>query len=119
MILNPNVNVDTERNQYADHFCPDEGYALWRDNEEGNLDENGQPYQYVLQINIPKNQSEAAAPHIWVKLIDETMEVFGNTGTPEVATYGLRRTVAPAEPTETSHTYIDENGVEQPKKGVY
>lgn len=116
MTLNPNVNVDTTVSQYTDKFYPDEGYALWRDNEEGNLDENGQPMQYYLQYRCQKRFSESEAPHIWAKLIDETMEVFGNVGTPEVATYGLRRTV---EPAEVSHTYIDENGVEQPKKGVY
>ena len=116
MTLNPNVNVDTEYNQYVDKFYPDAGYALWRDNEEGNLDDNGQPMQYYLQYQCQKRFSEAEAPHVWSKLIDETMEVFGNTGTPEVATYGLRRTVAASEP---SHTYIDENGVEREKKGVY
>lgn len=116
MTLNPNVNVDTEYNRYVDKFYPDEGYALWRDNEEGNLDENGQPYQYYLQMQIQKNASEATAPHIWAKLIDETMEVFGNVNQPEAATYGMRRSVAPTEP---SHTYIDENGVEREKNGVY
>ena len=115
MILNPNVNVDTTSNIYVDTFYPDEGYALWMDNEEGNLDENGEPVFYWLQYNCQKRFSESEAPHIWAKLIDETMEVFGNVGTPEVATFNLRRTA----PTETSHTYIDENGVEQMKKGVY
>ena len=117
MTLNPNVNIDTGLNPYADHFYPDEGYALWRDNEDGNLDEIGQPLQYVLQINIPKNQSQAAASHIWAKLIDETMESFY---TPPVAAYSMRRMAVPAaDTTETSHTYTDENGVEREKKGVY
>lgn len=118
MTLNPNVNIDTGLNPYADHFYPDEGYALWRDNEDGNLDDGGQPLQYVLQINIPKNQSAAAASHIWAKLIDETMESFY---TPPAAAYGMRRMAAAesAETTETSHTYTDENGVEREKKGVY
>lgn len=71
MTLNPNVNVDTESNQCIDHFYPDEGYALWDDQETGNLDENGNPYQYYLQMNIQKRQSEVRAPHIWAKLIDE------------------------------------------------
>lgn len=115
MTLNPNVLVDTTSNEYADLFTPEEGYALWRDNETGNLDENGNPNHYYLQMMVLKRNSEAYAPHIWAKLIDETMEVFGNVGTPEVATFNLRRTA----PTETSHTYIDENGVEQMKKGVY
>lgn len=77
MTLNPNVNVNTERFTNADHFYPDEGYALWRDNEEGNLDENGQPIIYNLQINVPKTRSAAYAPHIWARLIDESMEVYG------------------------------------------
>lgn len=117
MILNPNVNVDTELNASADKFYPDDGYALWRDNEEGNLDENGEPICYWLQINVPKSISEERAPHIWAKLIDETMEVYGKIpGQPEVATYGLRKT---ANDTEGSHSYIDENGVVRQKKGVY
>lgn len=115
MTLNPNVNVDTEYNQYVDRFYPDEGYALWQDNEEGNLDENGQPMSYFLHKQVNKRRSEATAPHIWAKLIDETMEVFGNVGMPEVATYGLRN----VDVEEPSHTYIDENGVERMKKGVY
>lgn len=115
MTLNPNVNVDTESNQYTDKFYPDEGYALWDDTEEYNLDENGQPLQYYLQLNILKRRSETLAPHIWAKLIDETMEVYGkDPNQPEVATFGLRDTSEPV-----SHTYIDENGVEHQKKGVY
>ena len=114
MTLNPNVNVDTEYNQYVDRFYPDEGYALWRDNEEGNLDENGQPYQYYLQYQCQKRFSESEAPHIWAKLIDETMEVFSKVNQPAVMSLGLDD-----EPSETSHTYIDENGVEREKKGVY
>lgn len=77
MTLNPNVNVDTETSRYADIFTPDEGYALWDDTEEGNLDENGNPIIYNLQRRVPKTQSEAQAPHIWARLIDDTMEVYG------------------------------------------
>lgn len=101
-------------------FKPDDGYAMWMDDEEENLDENGEPMCYWLTIGCP-NESRAIerAPHIWAKLIDETMEVFGDTdpNEPEVATFSMRgRSV---EPEEDSHTYIDENGVERPKRGVY
>ena len=87
---------------------------MWDDTETGNLDEfTDEPLCYSLQIHIPKRISETQAPHIWAKLIDETMEVFGQIpNQPEVATFRLRS--AP-----TSHTYIDENGVERQKKGVY
>lgn len=120
MILNPNVNVDTEYNTRVDKFTPDEGYALWRDNEEGNIDpETGEPYCYWLTMMIQKTRSEEYAPHIWAKLIDETMQVYGKIpGMEEVATYSLRRTTATTAATE-SHTYVDENGVEREKKGVY
>lgn len=84
MTLNPNVNVDTTVSQYTDKFTPDEGYALWRDNEEGNLDENGNPYQYYYQMRIQKSRSAEWAPHIWAKLIDETMEVYGDGNKPSV-----------------------------------
>ena len=114
MILNEHVNADTELNPYADKFYPDDGYTLWDDTETDNLDtETGEPLCYWMQINVPKKFSETQAPHIWAKLIDETMEVFGKIpNQPEVATFRLRS--AP-----TSHTYIDENGVERQKKGVY
>lgn len=86
MTLNPNVNVDTEYNQYVDKFTPDDGYALWRDNETGNLDENGNPIIYRLQMMVQKKNSETYAPHIWARLIDDTMEVYGNPAPPvEVA----------------------------------
>lgn len=95
-------------------FAPAAGYALWRDNEEGNLDENGQPYCYWYAISALDTEVEEYAQHIWAKLIDETMEVFGKTdpNQPELMTLGL-------DDKEPSHTYIDENGVEREKKGVY
>lgn len=70
MTLNPNVNVDTS-NASFDKFTPADGYELWRDNEEGNLDENGQPLSYMKSIYAPKAVSESFAPHIWAKLIGE------------------------------------------------
>ena len=72
MTLNPNVNVDTTISQYADVFTPAEGYALWRDNETGNLDENGNPIYYWSAYRIPKKVSEAYAPHIWAKSLSDT-----------------------------------------------
>lgn len=85
MTLNPHVIVDTESSSHVDKFYPDEGYALWQDDEYDNLDENGNPYQYYLQKNIRKVASEAAAPHIWAKLIDDTMEVYGSGNHVETA----------------------------------
>lgn len=72
MTLNPNVNVDTETSQSADIFTSDEGYALWRDNETGNLDENGNPICCWLTYRIPKKVSESYAPHIWAKPLSDT-----------------------------------------------
>lgn len=113
MTLNEHVNVDTERYSFGDRFYPDDGYALWDDTYTDNLDENGNPYTYSLQIIVPKANSVETAPHIWAKLIDDTMEVFGKIpGQSEVMTLALDEEVS-------SHTYIDENGVEQMKKGVY
>ena len=77
MILNPHVLVDTESNAYTDHFYPEEGYAIWRDNELGNLDDDGNPIIYYRHYYCQKRFSESEAPHIWAKLIDETMEGFG------------------------------------------
>lgn len=123
IVCNENVNCEfdlqgTYHSLYK--FTPAEGYALWRDNETGNLDpETGEPYCYWLFINATDTEVEEFAPHIWAKLIDETMEVFGDTdpNEPEVAMFSMRgRSV---EPEEESHTYIDENGVERSKRGVY
>lgn len=115
MTLNDHVLIDTTTSAYVDIFYPESGYALWDDTEEANLDENGVPLSYWLQIQTFKRNTEAKAPHIWAKLIDETMEVFGNVNQPAVMALGLDD----EEPAEPSHTYIDENGVEQMKKGVY
>lgn len=101
-------------------FLPDDGYALWRDNETGNIDpETGEPWCYWTSIDCWDDTAAEYASHIWAKLIDETMEIFGDTdpNEPEVAMFSTRgRSV---EPEEDSHTYIDENGVERPKRGVY
>lgn len=115
MILNPNVNVDTEKNKYCDIFTPDDGYALWDDTETDNLDENGEPMLYWLTMMIQKSHSEERAPHIWAKLIDYTMEVYGKPDKPEI----MRATLSNENDNNVSNTYIDENGVERPKKGVY
>ena len=76
MTLNEQVNVNTTQSQYADIFTPDDGYALWRDNEDGNIDENGNPFIFSLQMRVPKTISETYAPHIRAKENDDTMEVY-------------------------------------------
>lgn len=121
MTLNEHVIVDTTSSTTQDIFYPEDGYALWEDDEETNLNpETGEPLCYWLQIRYPKTwqgnpYSEQRAPHIWAKLIDETMEVFNTGNQTQVMTLSLDD--EPAAP--VSHTYIDENGVEKPKKGVY
>lgn len=123
IVCNENVSCELElHGRYQDlyKFTPAVGYTLWRDNETGNLDpETGEPWCYWSSISATDTEVEEFAPHIWAKLIDETMEVFCDTNPnePEVATFSMRgRSV---EPEEDSHTYIDENGVERPKRGVY
>lgn len=76
MTLNPNVLVDTVSNSRADRFYPAEGYALWRDDEPGNLDENGEPMIYYLNYYCQKRFSSAQVSHIHAKRITETMEVI-------------------------------------------
>ena len=71
MILNPYVKVDSEANPYVDKFYPEEGYVLWRDNEEDNLDENGMPIIYHEQYNCLKRFSEEEALHVWAKSVEE------------------------------------------------
>lgn len=69
MTLNPNVNVDQERSKYADIFTPDDGYVLYRDNEDGNIDpDTGLPIMYMKMIRVPKKISEDCASHIWAVL---------------------------------------------------
>lgn len=58
-------------------FLPDEGYALWRDNEKRNIDpETGEPYIYRYGIDCWDETAREFAPHVWAKLIDDTMEVL-------------------------------------------
>lgn len=131
--LQLNEHVNATYDEYGVTFTPDNAYALWNDTEETNLDENGNPYQYYLQLFVQMRFAEEDAPHIWAKLIDETMEVYGKTdpNQPELMsvdepvvmkarTMSLRSSAdSSANTQETSHTYIDENGIERPKKGVY
>lgn len=96
LTLNPNVNADTERISNAVVFTPTDGYALWRDNEEGNLDENGQPICYWLTMIVPNFVAESRAPHIWARLIDDTMEVYGTPAKPPVSTMSVTEEKAAA-----------------------
>ena len=50
-----------------------EWYELWRDNEEGNLDENGQPLSYMKTMYVPKAASEDFTSHIQAHKIGDTM----------------------------------------------
>ncbi len=108
MKLNPNVHVDTGYNRYVDLYYPDEGYALWRDNDESNLDPEGQPLQYSFRLQIQKNASGEAAPHIRARQIDETMQICSRRYQPEGLPF-----------TEEAGTYLDAAGQEQEKRGVY
>lgn len=116
IVCNENVNCEWSYDYaYGSvyRFYPDEGYALWRDNEEGNLDEEtGEAMCYWHQILTDK--PEEYAPHIWAVLIDETMEEFGKENEAGVMTLDLDD-----EEEEVSHTYVDKNGVVRNKKGVY
>ena len=80
--LNEHVNVDSNF-LFGVKFIPDDGYALWRDDMTGNLDENGQPIHYYLSMICGRSQAETIAPHIFARLIDDTMQVYGN-GKPPV-----------------------------------
>lgn len=124
---NPNVNIKvTEYGHYQ--FTPDNGYAMWMDDEEGNMHpETGEPLCYWLTIRVPnEEQAIERAPHIWAKPIDETMEVFGKgsgTETQSVDQPAKARAMSLAADTaetdnNTSHTYVDENGVVRQKRPV-
>lgn len=83
MTLNPYVTVDTTSSETVDTFYPEDGYVLWMDDEEGNLDpETGEPIYYWTRYAFFKTwhgepYSEKRAPHIWAKLIEPGMEVCG------------------------------------------
>ena len=72
MTLNEHVKVDTTQD-FADVFAPDDGYALWDSSEESNMDDNGNPVIYVLNIFVPKSRSEAFATNVFAKPIEEGM----------------------------------------------
>lgn len=127
---NEHINANTNEIYGFVDFAPDGGYAMWMDDEKGNLDpETGDPYCYWLSITVPNEErARERAPHIWAKLIDETMEIFGNTDPEQpvmkarAITMSLRKDqLDDIEITseEESHTYIDENGEKRQKHGVY
>lgn len=79
IVCNENVRyslwIESEREDLY-RFTADSGYALWRDNEEGNLDENGEPLCYWCGITTGASKVEEFARHIQAKPIDDTMEVW-------------------------------------------
>lgn len=76
MKLNKNVNLDTSFAGY-DRFYPDDGYALWDDTEEGNLDEvTGEPLCYFKAICMNKANTENKCEHIKARQADETTDVY-------------------------------------------
>ena len=67
--LNEHVTIDTEKSAYTDHFYPEDGYALYEDNNESNMDENGNIICYWKHLACRKEQTEEYAPHVFAKLI--------------------------------------------------
>lgn len=65
MRLNEHVNINTTASQKVDIFKPADGYALWRNNDFGNLDENGNPMMYNTIYRCQKSVSEVEAEHIF------------------------------------------------------
>ena len=76
--LNEHVTIDTESSAYTDHFYPEDGYALYRDNDPSNIDpDTGEIVCYWKHLACKKINTETYAPHVFAKLIDETMRVYG------------------------------------------
>ena len=76
MVLNEHVNYNVSSDVRCT-FTPDEGYALWDDSNEFNIDsKTGKPYSYMLSIDVPTLQSESLSSHIHAELIEDGMEVF-------------------------------------------
>ena len=71
MTLNEHVKVDTEQFEKADVFTPDEGYALWDETEDGNLDADGNPRVYITTLIVPKSRSSSLSSHIFAKSLTE------------------------------------------------
>ena len=71
MKLNPNVTIDLESYNLSAHFYPAEGYALYEDDEESNMNpETGEIICYWKHLSCLKTEVEDRAPHIWAKLIE-------------------------------------------------
>lgn len=124
IVCNENVSVKVEttgtypngRAWSMYEFTPSEGYVLWRDNETSNIDsETGEPWCYWTAISAMDAEVEDFAHHIYAKSIDETMEDFSNAH----LSMPMLMTLSSDEDTISNHTYIDENGVEREKKGIY
>lgn len=123
MIVNENVIYDVWHDWHR--FRPKDGYALWRDDEEGNLDEEtGEPLCYWITILCPNETiANKRALHIWAKLIDETMIDYTQqqVSNSDIMTLGLdddngnNSQITKKIPS----TYIDENGIERDKRGIY
>lgn len=120
IVCNEHVRCELElHGTYQDlyQFLPDNGYALWRDNETGNIDsDTGEPWCYWLSIGSTDSEVESFAPHVWAKLIDDSMMDYSKLSS-ESKVLKMRAVSLPDS--EILDTYIDENGIEQTKRGIY
>lgn len=88
MTLNEHVTVDTTSSTRTDRFYPEAGYALYEDDDTSNMDPvTGEILCYWTSISYHKELngvkvSEERAPHIFAKLIEPGMDVFGTTNPP-------------------------------------